>query len=86
VSLANMAMKAGQLELRAAQMEYGKLQLRVTGQSCKHDSIEDMYLSSFSAFKAYHKHKSYVSFIWELNEQRQARTPQLRLNIYYNIL
>jgi hypothetical protein len=44
-------------------------------------AIEDCYLPSSSA-KAYYKYKSFMSFIWELNNQRWGRNPQLILNIY----
>lgn len=36
--------------------------------------------------KAYYKYKVCVSFIWELNGQRQGRNPGLRLDIFNNIL
>ena len=41
-------------------------------------------MPSSNALKAYYKYKSCMSFIWELNDQRMDRNPQLTLNIYYN--
>lgn len=73
-------MRAGQLELRGAQMEHGKLELRVVDTN----SLGDRYLLGSRALKACHKCKIHVSFIWELSDQSQGRNPQQRLNIHYN--
>jgi hypothetical protein len=37
--------------------------------------LEVRYLPSPSALKAYNKYERFVSFIWELNDQRQCRNP-----------
>ena len=48
-SHANTAVKIGQLELRAAQMEHGKLKLRAIDREVDFNSLEGRYLPSSSA-------------------------------------
>ena len=65
----------GQLELRAVQMGHGKLQLGVIDREIDTNSLEGRYLPGSSTLKAYHKRKSFASFIWELNDLRWGRNP-----------
>jgi len=54
---------------------YGESYLGGYWQGGRHNSMKNRYLPSFSTSKAYYKYKSFVFFIWELNDQRQGKNP-----------
>lgn len=58
------------MELRADQMEHGKLQFMAIDREINSNSIEDRFMPSSNALKAFYKYKCHVSFIWELDNQR----------------
>ena len=79
----NMAMRAANCNMSSPD---GTWQVITWGywQGSRHNSREGRYLPNSTAVKAYYENKSFVSFIWEINNQRQGRNSWLSLNIYYN--
>lgn len=74
VSHKNMAIKAGQLELKAAQIGHSELKLGITG---REEDIIAQWVDTCPALaltKAYSKYKMYMSFTWELSDLRQGRS------------
>lgn len=56
---------------RAAQVEQGKSYLKVIDREVDIVSLEGRYLPSSGTLKAYYKYKGFfLSFVWELNNQR----------------
>jgi hypothetical protein len=70
-----MAVRADQLELRAAQMEHGKSYCGVIGREIDIIAERVDMCPALLLTKVYYKFKGCVSFMLKLNNQRQGRSP-----------
>lgn len=56
-------------------MVYGKPYFRVGGKEVDIIAERVDICSALVLVKAYHKYRTFLSFIWELDDQRQVETP-----------
>ena len=70
--------------VRVAQVQHGKSYLGVIDSEVDRIAWSVDTCPALVLFKAYYKYKSFVSFIWELNDQKQDRHSRLILNTYHN--
>ena len=61
--------------MRAAQAQHGQSYLRVILRAVDITAERVDICPVLVLAKTYYKYKSFVSFIWELNDQRWSRTP-----------